>query len=52
MAQEVVLKAGAVLVVLISEGASIRAVNVPNREGVVEDVVLGHPSTLDYLVSI
>jgi hypothetical protein len=38
-------------VTLLSTGASIREVNVPDSSGQVDDVVLGHPDLRDYQVS-
>ena len=47
----IALTAGEATVVLLSNGASIREVLLPDRDGVAADVVLGHPTEKDYLVS-
>lgn len=50
MVQECKLQVGKTAVTIIDVGASIRSVELCDREGQVEDVVLGHQSLEDYKV--
>ena len=47
----VTLTAAGVEATLLSAGASIRSILLQDRDGKKDDIVLGHPTEEDYLVS-
>jgi hypothetical protein len=51
MVEVVILQCGTTEVTLLSTGASIKDVKVPDSSGRVDDVVLGHPHLKDYKVA-
>jgi galactose mutarotase-like enzyme len=48
MVETVSLELDGVKITVISTGAAIARVEVPDRKGVLDDIVLGHPSFEDY----
>lgn len=50
MVETVTLEQAGVKVVLISTGAAILSIHTPDRNGEVDDIVLGHPTVEDYAV--
>lgn len=50
MVRTVSLEHGGVKVVLISTGAAILSIHTPDRNGVLDDIVLGHPTVEEYTV--
>lgn len=50
MARECRLTLGQTVVTIIDVGAAIRSVELSDRSGQVDDVVLGHPTLEDYKV--
>ena len=50
MVEKVALELAGVKVVLISTGAAILSIHTPDRNGDLDDIVLGHPTVEDYAV--
>ena len=50
MVETVTLEQAGVKVVLMSTGAAILSIHTPDRNGNLDDIVLGHPTVEDYAV--
>jgi hypothetical protein len=50
MVETVTLERSGVKVVLISTGAAIVSIHTPDKNGISDDIVLGHPNVEEYAV--